>query len=91
MIRVLLILAVVSYYLAKAIIGPLVRRAIKRSTITWDDVLFNENALSKLELFVPLMVVTMGITALPGISEGDEAFIGRFTATADAGRVRRLK
>ena len=79
---VLLILAVASYYLAKAIIGPLVRRAIRRSSITWDDVLFNESALNKLELFVPLMVVTMGITALPGISESDEAFIGRFTGAA---------
>ena len=49
----LLLLAVLSYYIAKAIVGPVVRKAIKRSAFTWDDILFNEKALSRLELFVP--------------------------------------
>lgn len=49
----LLLLAVLSYYIAKAIVGPVVRKAIKRSAFTWDDILFNDKALSRLELFVP--------------------------------------
>ncbi len=51
-----IVLAVISYYLIKNIIIPIIRKAVKSTSSQVDDVILSRKALKKISLFVPLFI-----------------------------------
>ncbi|MBR5332469.1 MAG: mechanosensitive ion channel [Muribaculaceae bacterium] len=63
-ILVLALVAIVSYFIIHKIVNEAVRRIVERTTVTWDDALFNDRLLSSVCHLVPPVLVYMLIPVL---------------------------
>jgi miniconductance mechanosensitive channel len=54
-----------------------VRAVVRRTRLGWDEVLFDERVLRRAALLVPLLVVQLGIEAVPGLAPELEGLIQR--------------
>lgn len=60
-----LLLAIVSYYITKKIVLRIIRRLVKSTNTNFDDILFSDRVLKRVSYFVPLFVVHSFVYLLP--------------------------
>lgn len=61
----ILILALISYYIAKKIVLRVIKRLVKSTNTKLDDILFSDRVLSRVSFFVPLFIVNSFSYLLP--------------------------
>ncbi|MFC2084480.1 mechanosensitive ion channel family protein [Bacteroidota bacterium] len=79
-ISAVLLLAVITYFVAKYIIIKSVRSIVKRTKTKYDDILLNENVLKKLAYIVPFIVINEFSYLIPEAS----TFVSNLTSAITA-------
>ena len=71
----MLLVAAIASWLTRQVLLRVVQRIVKASPTTWDDALLARGVLSRLAHAVPALIISGGITLVPGLSEGVVAII----------------
>ena len=61
----LILAAIIGFYVSRRIILPLIRKFLKRTQITWDDLLTDHKVFSRLMLLIPAMIIHYGLHLVP--------------------------
>lgn len=65
----LLVGALLAYWLTKRILLAIINGAAKRTSATWDDALVNQGVFSRLSHVVPALIIHRGVHVIPGMTE----------------------
>ena len=79
-ITILLLAALLSYWIASRFIVAALRSVAKRTTHTWDDALIKNRVAAKLAQLVPVFIINAGVEVLPSINELLEALVLNITS-----------
>jgi miniconductance mechanosensitive channel len=72
---VLVVIAVLGYFITKAVLVRLVHGITSRSQTTWDDALVREKVFGRLAQVVPALVIQKAIPLVPGWSDSAETVL----------------
>ncbi|NIA25891.1 MAG: mechanosensitive ion channel [Gammaproteobacteria bacterium] len=61
--------AVLAYFVVRALVLPVIRRATKHTTFRWDDVFADRGFQHRISLLLPAIVLYAGISAVPGLGD----------------------
>ena len=77
---VLILGAVIAYFITKRVLLMLVHKAVKRTSAQWDDALVDQNVFGRLAHIVPAMVIQKGILLVPDLPAAAETLIRHLTS-----------
>jgi len=72
--------AVIAYYITRRILLILVHKLVKRTSVLWDDALVDQKVFSQLAHVVPALVIQKGILLVPDLPAAAEAVIRNLTS-----------
>ncbi|MEX0684576.1 MAG: mechanosensitive ion channel family protein [Balneolales bacterium] len=75
------LLAIIVHLIVKSIVIKIVYAWAKRSSVTWDNTLFDNKVPQRFSLLVPLAVLRLGLEWVPALSENLESFLQRLVAS----------
>ena len=61
----LIIVAIIGFYVSRKIILPLIHKFLKRTQVTWDDLLTDNKVFGRLMLLIPAMIIHYGLSLVP--------------------------
>ena len=76
-LAIIAVAALVSYFIVRRLVVPVVRRLVLKTERAWDDVLFDSAVLHRVALFAPALVVLALVSQVPSLASGWEEFIER--------------
>ena len=74
-ILILLLVAILADLIAKRLLLVVVRAAVARTRVSWDDALVEHNVFGRLAQIVPVFIVSYGIVLVPDIAEPAEKVV----------------
>ena len=77
---VLILGAVIAYYITKRILLMLVHKAVKHTSAQWDDALVDQKVFGRLAHIVPALVIQKGILLVPDLPAAAETVIRNLTS-----------
>ncbi len=72
--------AVIAYYITRRILLILIHKAVKRTSVLWDDALVNQKVFSRLAHMVPALVIQKGILLVPDLPAAAEKVVSNLTS-----------
>ncbi len=78
-------LAVIAHVATRRVILPMAIRAVERTSIEWDDILFDRRLLSRVSWFAPVLVVYALLPHVLGLGAGWVDFFQRLTGAVVVG------
>ena len=76
-LAIVAVAALVSYFVVRQLIAPVVRRLVLKTEGGWDDILLDNAVLRRVALFAPVIVVLAGVPQIPSLASGWVEFIER--------------
>ena len=76
-LAIVAVAALVSYFVVRRLIAPVVRRLVLKTEGAWDDILLDNAVLRRVALFAPAIVVLAGVPQIPSLTSGWVEFIER--------------
>ena len=76
-LAIVAVAALVSYFVVRRLIAPVVRRLVLKTERGWDDILLDNAVLHRVALFAPMIVVLAGMPQIPSLASGWVEFIER--------------
>ena len=76
-LAIVAVAALVSYFVVRRLIPPVVRRLVLKTEGRWDDILFDKAVLHRVALFAPVIVALAGVPQIPSLTSGWVEFIER--------------
>ncbi|MEN8238902.1 MAG: mechanosensitive ion channel domain-containing protein [Actinomycetota bacterium] len=76
-LAIVAVAALVSYFIVRRLIVPVVRRLVLKTEKAWDDILLDKAVLHRVALLAPALVVLAGASQIPSLASGWEEFIER--------------
>ena len=76
-LAIVAVAALVSYFVVRRLIPPVVRRLVLKTEGGWDDILLDNAVLRRVALFAPPIVVLAGVPQVPSLASGWVEFIER--------------
>jgi len=61
----LIFVAIIGFYVSRKIILPLIHKFLKRTQVTWDDLLTDHKVFGRLMLLIPPMIIHFGLPLVP--------------------------
>jgi miniconductance mechanosensitive channel len=77
---VLILGAVIAYFITRRILLILIHKAVKRTSALWDDALVDQNVFGRLAHVVPALVIQKGILLVPDLPATAEAVVRNLTS-----------
>ncbi len=68
-IAAVVVVAVLTYFVVRTLVLPVVRRTVKRTTFRWDDVFADRTFQHRISLLIPGVVFYAGVSAVPGLGD----------------------
>jgi miniconductance mechanosensitive channel len=65
----LILVAIIGFYGSRKIILPLIHKFLKRTQVTWDDLLTDHKVFGRLMLLIPAMIIHYGLPLVPEFYE----------------------
>jgi len=72
--------AVIAYYITRRILLILVHKLVKRTSALWDDALVDQKVFSRLAHVVPALVIQKGILLIPDLPATADAVVSNLTS-----------
>ena len=76
-LAIVAVAALVSYFVVRRLIAPVVRRLVLKTERGWDYILLDNAVLHRVALFAPMIVVLAGMPQIPSLASGWVEFIER--------------
>jgi miniconductance mechanosensitive channel len=76
----LILSAVIAYYITRRILLILVHKLVKRTSTLWDDALVDQKVFSRLAHVVPALVIQKGILLIPDLPATVDAVVSNLTS-----------
>ncbi|MFW2437847.1 MAG: mechanosensitive ion channel family protein [Arenicellales bacterium] len=76
----LILVAVIAYYVTRRILLMLVHKLVKRTSALWDDALVDQKVFSRLAHVVPALVIQKGILLVPDLPTTAEVVVRNLTS-----------
>ena len=74
-LAIVAVAALVSYFVVRRLIAPVIRRVVLKTEGGWDDILLDTAVLRRVALFAPAIVVLAGVPQIPSLASGWVEFI----------------
>jgi miniconductance mechanosensitive channel len=81
-ILAVLLLAGLLYVLLRLCVSIGCRRLVKRTSVGWDNALYEAGVLQRLALIIPVLVFWQGLNLIPNLSESVLSLLSRLTSAA---------